>query len=219
MVTLRSSGHTVRLTSNPVDSATNWPSLVGGNAALDFANTALVADGEPEDVLVSTAVFLEWAAYAGVSLAETPSEGGPEPNSDEVLSMCRTVRAAILDIATAYAAGDDPVVHATDVLRASYADALALARPSARGALTWSWTHTPPEVQALFMLTDAAVELFRYGALTRLKACESCHFVYLDASKNRSRRWCSMDDCGKQEKMQRYVARRAAARGGPTPSR
>ncbi|WP_431899638.1 CGNR zinc finger domain-containing protein [Micromonospora chalcea] len=29
--------------------------------------------------------------------------------------------------------------------------------------------------------------------------------LFIDESKNRSRRWCSMDDCGTAEKIRRYV--------------
>jgi predicted RNA-binding Zn ribbon-like protein len=36
--------------------------------------------------------------------------------------------------------------------------------------------------------------------------------LFVDESKNRSRRWCSMEECGTHAKMRRYVARRAAKR-------
>jgi predicted RNA-binding Zn ribbon-like protein len=36
--------------------------------------------------------------------------------------------------------------------------------------------------------------------------------LFLDRSKNGSRRWCSMDDCGTDLKKRRYVATRAARR-------
>jgi predicted RNA-binding Zn ribbon-like protein len=36
--------------------------------------------------------------------------------------------------------------------------------------------------------------------------------LFIDRSKNRSRRWCSMEDCGTDQKIRRYLARRAAAR-------
>jgi predicted RNA-binding Zn ribbon-like protein len=34
--------------------------------------------------------------------------------------------------------------------------------------------------------------------------------VFLDQSKNLSRRWCAMNDCGTHQKIRRYVSRRAA---------
>jgi predicted RNA-binding Zn ribbon-like protein len=36
--------------------------------------------------------------------------------------------------------------------------------------------------------------------------------LFIDKSKNRSRRWCSMEDCGTDQKIRRYLARRAATR-------
>jgi predicted RNA-binding Zn ribbon-like protein len=60
----------------------------------------------------------------------------------------------------------------------------------------------------------AAVELLTTGPLDRIKACAGCRFVFVDESKNRSRRWCSMEDCGTTAKMRRYVARRSANRSG-----
>jgi predicted RNA-binding Zn ribbon-like protein len=61
----------------------------------------------------------------------------------------------------------------------------------------------------------AAHELLTGDQLHRVKHCAQCHWVFLDRSKNGSRRWCSMDDCGGAVKMRRYVARRAARRAAP----
>ena len=58
----------------------------------------------------------------------------------------------------------------------------------------------------------AAGELLTSPQLSRLKKCAGCPWVFLDQSKNLSRRWCAMDDCGTHEKILRYVARRAARR-------
>ncbi|WP_372443637.1 CGNR zinc finger domain-containing protein [Nucisporomicrobium flavum] len=59
-------------------------------------------------------------------------------------------------------------------------------------------------------VVHAAVQLLTTGALDRIKRCGGCRFLFSDESKNRSRRWCSMDDCGTAEKSRRYVAVRRA---------
>jgi predicted RNA-binding Zn ribbon-like protein len=58
-----------------------------------------------------------------------------------------------------------------------------------------------------------AVELAR-ERIDRVRECaaEDCALVYLDESKNRSRRWCSMEVCGARAKAVAYYRRR---RGGP----
>jgi predicted RNA-binding Zn ribbon-like protein len=50
------------------------------------------------------------------------------------------------------------------------------------------------------------------GAWPRLKSCtgEGCQWAFFDATRNRSRTWCSMEECGNREKTRRYRARRGA---------
>jgi predicted RNA-binding Zn ribbon-like protein len=51
------------------------------------------------------------------------------------------------------------------------------------------------------------------GAWPRLKACtdDGCQWAFFDITRNRSRTWCSMEECGNREKTRRYRARRGAA--------
>ena len=56
------------------------------------------------------------------------------------------------------------------------------------------------------------------GTWDRLKLCpaEDCLWAFFDSSKNRSRRWCSMNVCGNRTKTREYRRRRAARVGkGP----
>ncbi|HEU4599291.1 MAG TPA: CGNR zinc finger domain-containing protein, partial [Solirubrobacterales bacterium] len=48
------------------------------------------------------------------------------------------------------------------------------------------------------------------GAGARLKACvnPACHWAFYDNTRNRSRTWCSMEECGNREKTRRYRERR-----------
>jgi predicted RNA-binding Zn ribbon-like protein len=62
------------------------------------------------------------------------------------------------------------------------------------------------------LLGDAlaqALPLHATGEWSRLKTCarESCRWVFYDASRNRSGRWCSMQVCGNREKTAAYRAR------------
>jgi predicted RNA-binding Zn ribbon-like protein len=49
------------------------------------------------------------------------------------------------------------------------------------------------------------------GAWARLNACtdEGCQWAFYDATRNRSRTWCSMEECGNKEKTRRYRERRS----------
>jgi predicted RNA-binding Zn ribbon-like protein len=48
--------------------------------------------------------------------------------------------------------------------------------------------------------------LVRSGTWDRLKVCpdDDCAWVFYDESRNRSRRWCSMNACGNRHKVRAY---------------
>lgn len=50
------------------------------------------------------------------------------------------------------------------------------------------------------------------GAWPRLKACtdDGCQWAFFDATRNRSRTWCSMEECGNRQKTRRYRARKGS---------
>jgi predicted RNA-binding Zn ribbon-like protein len=58
-------------------------------------------------------------------------------------------------------------------------------------------------------LLAIVVEAQAAGTWARLKACpaQDCHWAFYDASRNRSRTWCSMDVCGNRAKARAYRAR------------
>jgi predicted RNA-binding Zn ribbon-like protein len=53
-------------------------------------------------------------------------------------------------------------------------------------------------------IVEAGVALLVSDAMPRIKSCPTCGWFFLDLSKNRSRRWCSMDTCGAVAKSRRY---------------
>lgn len=57
----------------------------------------------------------------------------------------------------------------------------------------------------------AVERLQAQGAWPRLKACtdEGCQWAFYDTTRNRSRTWCSMEECGNREKTRRYRSRAA----------
>jgi predicted RNA-binding Zn ribbon-like protein len=56
----------------------------------------------------------------------------------------------------------------------------------------------------------ALERLQSHGAWPRLKACtdDGCQWAFFDATRNRSRTWCSMEECGNRQKTRRYRARK-----------
>jgi predicted RNA-binding Zn ribbon-like protein len=56
----------------------------------------------------------------------------------------------------------------------------------------------------------SAAELLISENLDRIKQCadNACGWLFLDNTKNRSRRWCDMGDCGSRAKAKRYYQRK-----------
>ena len=188
--------------------------LIGGDPALDLANTLEgPIDREPDlDHLACYEDLTAWAVRAGVlderTAARLAAVARPE-QAERALARVHELRDAIYAVFAAVARDRPP--ERLGELEAAYAAAVARAR-LARGAggFTWSWEGDDLD-RVLWPIAVAAVDLLRTGPLERVKLCAHCRWLFLDASRNRSRRWCSMNECGGNAKMRRYRARRATA--------
>jgi predicted RNA-binding Zn ribbon-like protein len=104
-----------------------------------------------------------------------------------------------------------------DELRDLERDALAHAQLTRAGdapgdAMTWTWPPPRGLADPLRPIVHAAVELLTSGPLEHVKTCGNCRWLFLDQSRNHSRRWCSMSECGTQMKQRRFVERRRRSR-------
>jgi predicted RNA-binding Zn ribbon-like protein len=200
--------------------------LVGGNLALDFVNTR---GGQPrpspeDEALHDYNDLVAWARYVGI-LTETEArrllrQARQNPDrAQDTYERAVKVRSYLYDLFRAVTMGRPPPGRCLAALRNDEAEALARAElVGGDGGFAWSWAHDDDLARPLRPVVHAGVELLTAGSLkqvnplTRVKRCDGCQWLFLDESKNRSRRWCSMEDCGTDEKVRRYVARRAARR-------
>jgi predicted RNA-binding Zn ribbon-like protein len=184
--------------------------IVAGNLALDFANTVDDPLGPLRyDHIADYPALLSWSVRVGTLPAPAASalvRAGARP-------AAQVVRRAA-DLRAALNATFGAVVDRTDIagpwlaLRPFIATALGHAGPPDPDP---SWDLAEPEAP-LWPVAEAAYRLLIGPDRARLKRCAGCPWLFLDQSKNGSRRWCSMDDCGTNIKKQRYVASRAARR-------
>jgi predicted RNA-binding Zn ribbon-like protein len=196
--------------------------LDGGHLALDFVNTlggSHEMPPEPHDEhLRSYADLLAWGVRTGL-LDEAPAERlsrAAEANPDEaeqVLHQAIEQREQAYVVLRALAELREPPADALSGVEDRARRALEAARlsPCADGSYRWHWDHGDDLPSPLRPLAQATVELLAEGPLDRLKRCAGCRWLFLDASKNRSRHWCSMEVCGTNAKKRRYVERRRAA--------
>jgi len=190
--------------------------IFSGDPALDLANTLEGPHGgaPTTDSLTSYGDLAEWAAHAGVVdaplAARLARAAGESPDRGAAVhARAVALRGALYDAFATLVAGGEPARAALAVLAREHGEAAAHARLEPAGArFELAWEGEPPD-RVLWPVAQAAVDLLRTGPLDRLKACVECRGLFLDASRNHSRRWCSMNDCGGRDKVRRYRARRA----------
>ena len=68
-------------------------------------------------------------------------------------------------------------------------------------------SHDP--AQMLWPVARSAAELLTSNEVDRVRQCasETCGWLFIDRSRNRSRRWCDMSECGNVAKVRRYRQR------------
>lgn len=82
-------------------------------------------------------------------------------------------------------------------------------------AMAWQWGRFAKEAELpVWILAERAAQLMLSDAMQRVRACgaDTCRWLFLDTSKNHTRRWCNMKVCGNRMKARRFQARRGAER-------
>jgi predicted RNA-binding Zn ribbon-like protein len=200
--------------------------IVGGNVALDLLNTQNGPAGEPpeDDVLGDYGDLLAWASHIGLLFAaeerRLKRRAREHPAAaDAALRRTRATRSSLHELFDAVAHGRAPAREDLRRLQQDASEAFAHGRLVEAGeGYRWDWSDDEDLERPLWPIIDAALTLVTDGPLDRVKGCASCRFLFVDESKNRSRRWCSMEDCGAEDKMRKYVARRASARAARADS-
>jgi predicted RNA-binding Zn ribbon-like protein len=79
-----------------------------------------------------------------------------------------------------------------------------------REGFGWTWVESEePLEDVLWPVAQSAAELLTSDAMERVKECrnQQCTWLFVDRSRNGSRRWCDMKDCGNRAKARRHYAR------------
>jgi predicted RNA-binding Zn ribbon-like protein len=193
--------------------------LCGGDPALDFVNTlGGVREGPWDDEwLPDYGHLAAWSRHAGLlteaTVARLLERAAAEPHHARLAHRdAVALREAAYRVFAAHAHGAPAAVGDLAALAAPYREALANARLVPRQQRNdWAWDADEDLRRPLWPVAHATVELLRSERLGRLRQCGHCRWLFLDASKNRSRRWCSMAHCGSDAKVRRARARRHAS--------
>ena len=186
----------------------------GGELCLDFCNTGQGArDLGGTEWLADYGDLLDWLEAAGALGAEQArrlARAGREAPETAARLWRRALqlREALQRLLEARVRGQAPLREDLRRFETEYAQAAPHAR------LDWHGTHAvwrldpgaADPAAALQPIVQSAVQLLASERLARTRRCcnPSCSWLFVDDTRNRSRRWCEMASCGNLHKVRRH---------------
>lgn len=191
-------------------------SFCGGHLALDFVNTLgwrLSESGQ--EVLKSPSDLLAWCRQADILSAQRAAAlrrkvRGSRVLGDDLLAQSLEVRELIYRMVEALLHDRKPApkdVSAFNKLLRSLDSALEWT------GNRYAWKRTTRAADSREILEPiirAAAELLTSDLAVKVAQCQDdrgCGWLFLDRSRSKPRRWCSMQDCGNRDKVRRYYQR------------
>jgi predicted RNA-binding Zn ribbon-like protein len=191
---------------------------VAGWLCLDFVNTKNWDSHDPiyerfhhyPDLVQwndEAGLLTTWEVHQLFEMAEKhPTE------AEAVFEQGLTLRTLIHQIFSAIATEQMPPAADLAQLNTALLDILALSKIiQHEEGFKWAWAgQTEAPERVLWPLLRSTTELLTTGQLQRVGQCagSSCGWLFLDTSRNHSRRWCQMQHCGNQAKARRYYQRK-----------
>lgn len=186
--------------------------LVGGVLCLDFANTV---NGHSRliqhEYIHDYRDLVLWGRHAGVL---TAGESGKllrdavvrAAEAEAVYRKGLDLREVIFCIFSALAEGTQAnggdLKHLSTVWQEGQGHALLV---RSTNGFSLGWDDEPCLESLLRAVASSAIHLLTSSQVRQVRSCdgEHCDWLFLDASRNHLRRWCSMDECGNRAKMHR----------------
>jgi predicted RNA-binding Zn ribbon-like protein len=199
--------------------------VVGGHVALDLVNTVeprVPGSTEGNDHLGAPDDLAHWASRVALldedEVADVRRAWSEGDQGARALAVALEVREATYAVLLAQLGTLDDADDALEVLLRHWRQAMGRSTLSLAPGDTGDRLRvgTDPAMLVPDRLAHAAVALLRTLDPHQLKTCPlaegGCGWLFLDRSRNSSRRWCSMEDCGARAKARRLTARRRGAR-------
>jgi len=200
--------HHTETEANPLDSL---------QLCIHFANTMKWhASKRPVEQIMSYPALVDWARGAGViddaTMRRLNVTAVEHPTAaEQVRQEAIELREAIYRIFASLAHGSAPGAADLERLNMALARALRHARVEAvDGGFTWSWSAVEALDRILWPIARSAGELLTSPWRERVGQCaddRGCGWLFIDTSKNHSRRWCDINDCGNRAKARRHYQR------------
>ena len=215
-----------------LDAKTSRFKLIGGNLSLDFVNTVNgrtsnpnkksgrdYFDAYPADKINNYADLLGWSLQAGLINEKEAKKLLQSAEADSraagtVLKRAVSLRESIYRLFKSVVEGWQPEAEDLEKLNRELSFARRHQKLSAaKNEFVFEWTNRQGALDAmLWQISESAAALLVNGDLTRIRKCVNnvCNWLFLDTSRNRTRQWCVMDDCGNVAKVRRFRAKQRA---------
>ncbi len=193
---------------------------VGGSLCLDFVNTTGSYKAEnPRDYLTSYSDLVEWGLQMGVVTAQEADklleQASPQAyEAEAVLHRAREMRRAMYSIFSAIAEGQGSGEVGLETLNVELSRALSHQVLAQVGDdYKWVWSANDEALdRMLWPVVRSAADLLtgEKEQLQRVRECAggTCGWLFVDMSRNHSRQWCDMRDCGNRVKAHRHYQRK-----------
>ena len=190
--------------------------IVGGALCLDFVNTINSRVNPEHDYLIQYSDLVGWTKKVGIL---PPAQGDQLQkrakqkieDAKKTFEAAQTLRELLYRLFSNVAKGSEPNKKDMETFITAYGEAIS------HGQLLKKEDHYVPIWKVdeafdamLWPIIHSAGELLLSNELGQVKECPGCGWLFLDTSKNQSRRWCSMNTCGARDKMRRYHKRQRA---------
>ena len=191
--------------------------LVGESIAADFANTLSGSRARPSaDHVARYADLVAFARQSGALSAADAKRllAGAERRpqlATEIHRRSVALREAIWRAFDRVAHGREPDAADLALISAEAAEAFAHATVVREGSgYAWAWAEADDLARPLWPIARGAVDVLTSPAdRERIRECasETCAWVFVDRTKNHSRRWCDMGGCGNRAKVRSFRER------------
>src|SRR2546430_17045401 len=186
----------------------------GGALCLDFCNSGQNARGPSgAEWIAGFPELIDWLEAAEAitrgQAARLRRAAAASPRAAaQVWGRAIKFRGALFRVLNAKAEGGAIAREDLSDIEAEHARAVSFAR------LTWAgepyrWSLDPSAAAldaAMQPLVESAVSLLTSAKLERLRRCgkSTCYWLFIDETRNHSRRWCEMASCGNVVKVRRH---------------
>lgn len=207
------------------DQASGLFDLIAGAVCLDFANTVGGLRGaDAREYLHNYHDLAAWSQQARIIARDEADRllgmaARRRAEAEVVFARAIALREAIYRIFTAIIADREPARADIAILNAE------LARATVRREVRWSanvfisaWVHDETALDAmLWHIARSAADLLMSASARLVRQCsgDTCGWLFVDTTRNGSRRWCAMRGCGNRAKVRRHRTRQRMERTLP----